>query len=181
MTIVAVVSSPEKNGNTETAVNAIADAIKANGKEVKFFYTNQMYNKKGCQACNACKTQGKCVQFDDTSKILDAIRNAEGFILSTPVYFDRACGQYGILEDRFYSFLDMRFQPNIEVGKKCAVVTAAGSSNAQRVADEIAANMKNFFKCEIVGTIAMITGNKRDYAKNSPEVLAQAAEIGKKF
>ena len=94
MTIVAVISTPEKNGNTEAVVNKIAESAKANGQDVKTFYLNPMTNRKGCQACFGCKAKGRCVQNDDLTPVLDAIREADGIILSTPVYFGEACGQY---------------------------------------------------------------------------------------
>jgi len=181
MTIVAVVSSPEKNGNTETVVNAIAKSAEENGKDVKIFCLNPMMNKKGCQACFGCKSKGKCVQNDDLTPVLDAIRDAEGVILSTPVYFGEACGQYRLLEDRFFSFLDGTFRPNIATGKKLALVVAAGSGGADKLADKIEAVLNQFFKFDVVGKLAFTTANKRDFAKTNPDLLAQAAEIGKKF
>ena len=77
MTIVAVISTPEKNGNTEAVVNKIAESAKANGQDVKTFYLNPMTNRKGCQACFGCKAKGRCVQNDDLTPVLDAIREAE--------------------------------------------------------------------------------------------------------
>lgn len=181
MTIVAIVSSPEKNGNTETVVNAIVKSAQANGKDVQTFYLNPMANKKGCQACFGCKSKGKCVQKDDLTPVLDAIRECEGLIVSAPVYFGDSCGQYRMLEDRFFSFIDGMFKPNIAAGKKLAVVTAAGTAGADALADKIAGVMSNFFKFECVGKISMNTGNNRDFAKNSADIMKQAEEIGKKL
>ncbi len=86
------VSSPEKGGNTEAVVNKIAETAKAGGKEVQTFYLNPMANRKGYQGCGACKAKGRCIQRDDLTPVLDAIREADGIILSTPVYFGEACG-----------------------------------------------------------------------------------------
>ena len=181
MSIVAVISSPEKNGNTEVVVNAIVKSAQENGKDVKVFSLNGMANKKGCQACFACKSKGKCVQNDDLTPVLDAIREADSVILSAPVYFGDSCGQYRLLEDRFFSFIDGMFKPNIPTGKKLAIVTAAGSAGAAGLADKIETNMKNFFQFDCVGKIAFETGNKRDFAANNAEILAKAAELGKKL
>lgn len=125
MAIVAIITTPEKKGNTPAIVKAIADSAAANGKEVKCFSINEMANRKGCQACFGCKGAGHCVVKDDLTPVLDAIRDAEGIILSTPVYFGEACAQYRLLEDRFFGFLDGAFQLNMPAGKKVAIVTAA--------------------------------------------------------
>ena len=181
MGIVAVVSSPEKNGNTDAVVNRIAESARANGKDVQVFYLNPMGNRKGCQACFACKAKGRCVQKDDLTPVLDAIREAEGIILSTPVYFGEACGQYRLLEDRFFSFLDGTFALNISEGKKVAIVTAAGSEGADKLADKIEGVMVNYFKCQSVGKIAFSTGNDKGYAAANTDIMAQADAIGKRF
>ena len=181
MSIVAIISTPEKGGNTDVVVNEMVKTAQADGKDVKVFYLNPMKNKNGCQACFACKSKGKCVQNDDLTPVLDAIREADSLILSSPIYFGDCCAQYRILEDRFFSFIDGTFTPNIPTGKKLAVVVAAGSAGAAGLADKIATNMGNFFKFECVGKIAFETGNKRDFAANNPAILKQAAEISKKL
>ena len=181
MSIVAIISSPEKNGNTEAVVNRIAESAKANGQETQVFHLNTMTNKKGCQACFGCKAKGRCVQKDDLTPVLDAIREADGIILSTPVYFGEACGQYRLLEDRFFSFIDGSFTPNIPTGKKVAVVVSAGTAGADELAAQIAGRMVSFFKMEPIGNVTMVDGNNPHTAEQNPQLLAQAAEIGSKF
>ncbi len=181
MAIVAIISSPEKGGNTDVVVNRIAESAKANGKDIQTFYLNPMANRKGCQACGACKAKGRCIQKDDLTPVLDAIREADGIILSTPVYFGEACGQYRLLEDRFFSFLDPSFKLNMPEGKKVAVVVAAGSAGADKLADKIEGVMTGFFKCQCVGKLAFITGNDKGFAAGNAELLAKADAIGKSF
>ncbi len=182
MSIVAIVSSPRKGANTDVLVSAAAEGAKENGKEVQTFYINTMKDRKGCQGCDACKMNGgKCVVKDDLTPALDAMRDAEGIILSAPVYFGEACAQYRLLEDRLYGFLKADFSCSFEAGKKVAVITAAGSAGADVLADKIEGVMKNYFKCEPVGKIAAVTHNDRDFAKNNSDLLAQAKALGKKL
>jgi len=181
MSIVAIISSPEKGGNTDTIVNTIVDEARAKGKETEVFYINPMSNRKGCQGCGGCKKKGSCVVKDDITPVLDAIRKADGVILSSPVYFGEACGQYRLVEDRFFSFINGNFTPNIAPGKKVAVVTAAGSEGADVLADKIAATMKNYFKCDIVGKIAFVSRSDKNAAKNDAAVLAEAKALADKF
>ena len=181
MSIVAILSSPRKGANCDTIVNAIADSAKANGKDVKFFDLCKMENKNGCKSCFGCKKNGNCVQKDDIRELLEAIKSAEGVIVSAPVYFGQPCAQYRIFEDRMFSFLDPAFNLFIDKGKKVAVVTAAGSAGAQELADQIEGRFVNYFKFEPVGKIAVVTGNAPDCAAKNADVLKAAAEIGKKF
>jgi multimeric flavodoxin WrbA len=178
--IVAVISSPRKGANGETLVNAMAEAARENGNEVEIFNVAAMTNRKGCVSCFGCKKAGKCIQKDDLTPVLDAIREADGVILSTAVYFGQPTAQYRLLEDRFFSFVGPDFVPNV-APKKMAVIVSAGSQGAQEVADQIAGRMAGFLKFECLGTIANISGNAPDAAANNADELALAAEIGKKF
>ena len=172
MSIVAIVSSPRKNANTDFLVNAVAEGAKENGKDVQTFYLNTLKDKKGCQGCDACKKNGgTCVTKDDLTPVLDAIRDAEGIVLSSPVYFGEACGQYRMLEDRLYGFLKADFSVSFEAGCAGAGVLAAKSEGT----------MKNYLKCEPIGKIAVVTHNDRKFSENDADLVAQAKALGRKF
>lgn len=182
MSIVAIVSSPRKNANTDTLVAAVAEGARENGKDVQTFHLNVLRDKRGCQGCNACKKNGgKCVTKDDLSVVLDAVRDADGLILSSPVYFGEACGQYRMLEDRFYGFLKADFSTSFAPGKKVVAVTAAGTAGADSLADKIVGTMKNYFKCEPVGKMAVVTNNEVDFSARHADVLEQARALGKRL
>ncbi len=46
MSIVAIVSSPRKNANTDFLVNAVAEGAKENGKDVQTFYPTPSRTRK---------------------------------------------------------------------------------------------------------------------------------------
>lgn len=181
--IVAIVSSPRKNGNTDTLVKTVADAAKAKGNTVDFFYLNDMRNSRGCQACMGCKKAGKCVVNDDIAVVLNAIRNSDGVIISAADYFGQPCSQYRCLEDRFYSFMGSDFKPNIAPGKKVATIVTCGSSAdaAKGIADKMTGVLVSYFKFEDIGTIAISDGGKKDAAANDADMIKLAKGIGEKF
>ena len=179
--IVAVISSPRKGANSATIVDSMVAAAKGKGHDVQVFNVAELKDRRGCIACMGCKKAGKCVLKDEITPIIDAIRDADGVILSTAVYFGQPTGQYRLLEDRFFSFIDGSFTPNIEAGKKLAVVVTAGSAGAEELAAQITGRMVQFFKFDCVGTVTMSGGNNPHAAEQNPEILAKAAEIGSKF
>ena len=179
--IVAVISSPRKGANSETIVNAMVAAAKGKGHDVKVFNVAELKDRRGCIACMGCKKAGRCVLKDEITPIIDAIRDADGVILSTAVYFGQPTGQYRLLEDRFFSFIDGSFTPNIAAGKKLAVVVTAGSAGADELASQITGRMVTYFKFEPIGNVTMAGGNPPHEAEQNPELLAKAAEIGSKF
>ena len=178
--IVAVISSPRKDANSATIVKSMVEAAKGKGHDVQVFNVAELKDRRGCIACMGCKKAGKCVLKDEITPILDAIRDADGVILSTAVYFGQPTGQYRLLEDRFFSFIDGSFAPNV-TPKKFAVVVTAGTGGADEVAAQISGRMASFFKFECIGTVTMTGGNPPHEAEQNPEILAKAAEIGSKF
>ncbi len=179
--IVAVVSSPRKDANSETLLKAAVGAAEGKGHEVKVFNVAAMKDRRGCIACMGCKKAGKCVLKDEITPVLDAIRQADGIILSTAVYFGQPTGQYRLLEDRFFSFMDGTFTPNIAAGKKIGVIVTAGSAGAEDIAAQIMGRMVNFFKFDPVGIVTYNDGNPPHNAEQNPDLLAQAKELGSKF
>ena len=183
MTIVAIIASPRKKGNTCTIVKAMIDGAKENGKDIEVYNLNSLSNAKGCQACMGCKSSGACVLKDDHADILKAMRGAEGVILSTPTYFGEANGQFRLLQDRFYSFLNADFSANIAPGKKLAVVVSCGggADGAKALADKIEGAMAGMLKFVPIGKIVFTGANPPDTASKNSAVLAEAKAVGKKF
>ncbi len=66
-------------------------------------------------------------------------------------------------------------------GKKVAIVVAAGSAGADKLADKIEGVMTGLFKCQSAGKIAFSTGNYKSFAANSADIMAQAEAIAKKL
>lgn len=181
-TTVVILGSPRK-GNSEAIALAVAAEAKAKGNTIKEYKLNMLKNAKGCQSCYGCKKAGKCVVKDDITEILDDIRAADSIILATPLYFGFSSGQFRLLEDRFFSFVNGDFTPNIEAGKKVAIVQTCGSGleDAQRNADALEREWKMFFKAEVVGKIVAGNMNAPNAAAENADIMAQAKAIGQKL
>ena len=183
MTIVAIISSPRKGGNSDTIVKSVIDGAKANGKDVKEFRLNGMSNAKGCQACMACKKSVGCVTRDDFAEILEAIRNAEGLIVSSPCYFGDMDGRMKLLWDRFFSFLNGDFSSNVESGKKLVTVVTCGGGldDANKMADKMEGTLAGMVGFSPIGKIVLPGGNAPNAAASNTDVLTEAKNIGGKF
>jgi multimeric flavodoxin WrbA len=73
-------------------------AIEASHQVEKVFLAEKKINY--CTGCYACKGNGKCVQKDDMSQILDSMTAADVIVLATPVYFYTMCAQMKTVIDR---------------------------------------------------------------------------------
>jgi len=105
MKITAVLGSPRKKGNSETLAEAFLEEAERLGAKVERFRLSAL-TYQGCTACQACKTTSEqCVLKDDLSPVLDALIEADAFLLATPVYFLDMPSQVKALIDRWFSFL----------------------------------------------------------------------------
>jgi multimeric flavodoxin WrbA len=162
---------------------AAAEGARENGGSVKVFHLNRMKNVKGCQACMVCKTAGRCVLKDDLTEVLDTIRDGEGAIISTPLYFGEACGQFRLLQDRFFSFIGEGFKPNIAGGKKLATIVTCGSGkdSGAALADKLEGVMAHLLGFSPVGKMVFSGGDSPSAAAGDRDAVAAAKSLGEKF
>ncbi len=179
--IIAIVSSPRTGCNSETIAKSIAEGAKENGNNVKFVHMKDL-EMKPCEACNYCKKNDRCIQTDGISDLIQEIRECDGVILTSPLYFGQTCAQYRVFEDRLYSALGPNGS-NIPAGKKVASVVTCGSDSgdAQKEAEHMSFIFKKYFGGEPIGTVIFKDSGDKDAASKDQAVLEEARELGKKF
>lgn len=89
--VVLLCASPRPSGNTYQVMEECASVIEDEGLEVEMI---PFAGKKidSCIACGRCGELGRCSLKDDLNPIIDIIRDAEGLIIGSPVYFGTARG-----------------------------------------------------------------------------------------
>jgi len=104
MKVLLVNGSPRKNGCTFTALSEVEKSLLKNGVEVEWFHLGTM-PVRGCVACGKCFELKACVFDDDVAnKMAEKIREADGVIIGSPVYFSGPNGALCSVLDRvFYS------------------------------------------------------------------------------
>ena len=113
MKVLAFNSSPRMDkGNTALILTPFLDGMKEGGAEVELFYTKKL-NINPCQGCFTCwlKTPGVCFQKDDMQMLHPKLREADIWVLATPLYVDGMIGPMKNLLDRLIPLV----QPFIEL------------------------------------------------------------------
>lgn len=89
--VLLLCGSPRPNGNTALALEECAKVIRDRGLDAEIF---SLAGKKveSCTACYRCKEEGFCVLEDGLDELIDKVRDADGFIVGSPVYFGTARG-----------------------------------------------------------------------------------------
>lgn len=102
MKIIGIVGSARSGGNTEILTRIALEEIAKEGVETELV---SLAGKKiePCDGCRGCAETGKCHFKDDFQGIFRKMKNADGIILSSPVYYGAASPQIVTLISRFYS------------------------------------------------------------------------------
>jgi multimeric flavodoxin WrbA len=99
MKILGISGSLQPGGNTAFAVRHALDIVKKEGAECEYI---SLAGKTihPCTGCWACTGSRECVFKDDMPPILEALRNCDGLILGSPVYFGMVSGALKNMMDR---------------------------------------------------------------------------------
>ena len=107
MKVLLVNGSPHKAGNTWQTLQIISGCLEQHGIKSEIF---QLGNGqvRGCIGCDGCRTSFRCVFEDDCcNALIDAILDADGIIIGSPVYFAGANGALCAILDRvFYAAVE---------------------------------------------------------------------------
>jgi len=179
--ILALISSPRKNGNSTLLAQKIADGAKAAGARVEFVNLHRM-NIKPCTACDKCHAADDkfCIIKDDMQKLYAKVMAADGIIFASPIYFFTMSAQLKLFMDRCYGFGGP--SGYALKGKKMAVAVTygdndpfrSGAVNALRTFQDAFAYVEAPFVGSVYGT-GLEPG---DILKNKA-VMKEAFELGK--
>lgn len=104
MKVVALNGSPKAKGNTYQAIQLVADELAKAGIETEVLHVGKE-EIRGCTACGQCfkNKDEKCViQGDQVNEWIQKMKEADGIILGSPVYFSAVSGTMKAFLDRAF-------------------------------------------------------------------------------
>ena len=126
MKVVLINGSPHRKGNTFIALSEVAGALEKEGVQTEIIQLG-IKAVLGCIACNKCAELGHCV-FQDTlyNQVREALQEADGIVVGSPVYYAGPNGALCALLDRvFYSCSELLAY---KAGASVAVCRRGGAS-----------------------------------------------------
>ena len=90
--VLILCASPRKESNTMQVLEECAKSINKNGLKTEIISLRQM-KIRSCIACGKCSEIHQCVLTDGLNDIIEKIKEADGFIIGSPVYFGTARGE----------------------------------------------------------------------------------------
>jgi len=138
MKVIAVNGSPNKDGNTATALETMAGVLKEDGIDTEILQVGgQLIHD--CVGCGHCKSSenNRCVFTDDVvNDYSEKMRCADGIILGAPTYYAGIPGDMKSFLDRVFFSSSKYFK--YKVGTVVAVVRRTGGIDAMHA-------LMNFF------------------------------------
>ena len=89
--VLLISGSPKAEGNTAQLIKECARIIEEQGVETEIVSFSEM-KIESCTACGKCSELGYCSLEDGLNEIIKKLREAQGFIVGSPVYFGTARG-----------------------------------------------------------------------------------------
>ncbi len=97
--VLAISSSPRKDGNSDALCHEFAAGAREAGAQVEEIALRDLAIAP-CRACYACFRTGACVQRDDMAELLAKIDTAGVLAVASPTYFGTMCGPLKVMIDR---------------------------------------------------------------------------------
>ena len=126
MKVLMLNGSPKKDGNTARALKEMEKIFAENGVETEIIQVGGK-DIRGCTACCYCYEHAKCAIDDIVNETAEKLKDADGLVLASPVYYAAANGTLVSLLDRL--FYSSRFDKTMKVGASVAVARRGGCSS----------------------------------------------------
>jgi len=131
MKILVISSSPNKDGLTAACTSAAVEGLAQSGGVVEEVCLNDL--KVGmCKACDngwgTCLEEHECQELDDFQALHGRVRQVDGLVLVTPVYWGEMSESAKAFTDRLRRCEANRDEQSALEGKPVLAVAAAGGS-----------------------------------------------------
>ena len=102
MKVLLINGSPRREGNTNVALNEIAQQLAKNGIDSEMIWIG-VKPVRGCIGCAKCRENGKglCAFNDDVcNEVITKMKECDALIVGSPVYYGQPAGQVLSLQQR---------------------------------------------------------------------------------
>ncbi|MCD7972327.1 MAG: flavodoxin family protein [Candidatus Azobacteroides sp.] len=104
MKVIGINGSPHKEGNTYYALSLVGESLREEGINFDIIQVGEK-PIRGCIGCNMCfrNRNGRCIITNDAlNSILHEIKDVDGLILGSPVYYSGIAGTMKCFLDRAF-------------------------------------------------------------------------------
>ncbi len=113
--VYAINGSPRKNRNTAQMLDSVLKGVKAEFPDSEVERINLFdLNFTSCKSCFACKRKDEkflksCALKDDLAPVLEKLKDADGLIIGSPIYYRTITGQlHSFYERLFFPYMQYK-------------------------------------------------------------------------
>ena len=126
MKVLMLNGSPKAKGNTALALQEMEKVFLDEGIEVEIVQVGHK-DVRGCIACGGCYEKGKCVFDDIVNELAEKLKQSDGLVVASPVYYASANATLTAVLDRL--FYSANYPMTMKVGASVAVARRGGCSS----------------------------------------------------
>jgi multimeric flavodoxin WrbA len=174
VSILGIIGSPRRKGNTETLVDEVLAGAKEAGATTIKFILDEM-DIRPCRACNACVKKKECVQKDDFHSLVEKMQKSDVWILGTPVYWWGPTAQFKAFIDRWYSVSRTTFS-----GKRIILTIpfGGGATSYARHTVGILEDIIPYLNMTHIATILAPGSHRHGAVRSDDKAMAAARNAG---
>jgi multimeric flavodoxin WrbA len=177
-TVLGIVGSPRRDGNTHVLVSAVLDGAAGVGAGTEALLLGDM-NIRECDGCHACWAGKPCPKNDDMNAVYPKIAASDVIVFGTPVYWYGPTALMKALIDRLVYFNCPEHRPMVR-GKWAAIVAPFEEQDVS-VADLLVAMFARslqYLEMKLAGTILAPGVGRKGEVRQKTEVMAAARRLG---
>ena len=125
MKVLLLNGSPRVGGNTTAALAEMEKVFAQEGIETETVQIGT-WPIRGCTACRYCHKEGKCLFDDGVNELAEKLKDSDGLVVASPVYYASANATLTAALDRI--FYSSHFSKSMKVGAAVAVARRGGCS-----------------------------------------------------
>ena len=125
MKVLVLNGSPHLRGCTARALEEAIGTLNAEGIETELVEVGSR-KISGCLGCNYCGKSGKCVQNDLVNEVSEKLKEADGLLVGSPVYYGSPNGTALAFMDRL--FYSAPYSMHMKVGAAIVSCRRGGAS-----------------------------------------------------
>jgi len=182
---IGIAGSPRRNGNSTTLLKSVLTGAEANGARTDIIYLND-FVYKGCQGCQTCSPNGRCILKDPLTPVLSALKMADIWVLASPIYYDGFSGQIKLFFDRcrHLTIKDGKREPQL-IGKRRAALIVTYEDNPNEFYLKVARAQAGYLPwMGDFGEIAIMSESnlwETGAASGRPDLLEKTEKIGRQM
>ncbi|MFV0437409.1 MAG: flavodoxin family protein [Desulfopila sp.] len=181
---VVLMASPRLQSNTDILVNQVIEGIRTTaGPDDRIDKINLVELQSFvCCACGQCQNAGRCLQFPEVTEKLEMIRQADGLVIATPVWWLGPSSYLKIFMDHWGAFLRPDYTSRI-AGKRAALIACCGNPSenlAEKVCDDLG-KILSFLGVTVRASLSVKGVASYGAVADDAQSLASAFALGEAF